>query len=332
MIELIELFAGIGSQTQALKNIGVPHRVAAISEINQEAERSYRILHGDKAVNLGDIRRIERLPHADIWTYSFPCQDISSAGKQAGIRDGAHSGLLKEVSRLLQTAEQLPDCLLMENVGSLAQKSFLHEFGRWLVTLRGLGYTNTWAVLNAKDYGIAQNRERTFCVSQRGERRFRFPSAILQTHRLGDYLDKEVCARYQIDGEIAWNINPADCFESVNQPLVIGRLTGGKWDRARDLARRIYSRYGIAPTLTTGCSGSTIFKVISSDGRSVRSATPIEYWRLMGWKDAQIQRIIDAKTSPTQMYKQAGNSIALPVLEHLFRELYGGNHEKNSNG
>ena len=85
-LRLIELFAGIGSQTQALKNIGVPHKVVAISEIDKNALTSYKALHGE-TLNLGDIRRIEELPEADFWTYSFPCQDISVAGHGAGIKN-----------------------------------------------------------------------------------------------------------------------------------------------------------------------------------------------------------------------------------------------------
>lgn len=86
-LRLVELFAGIGSQTQALKNIGVPHKVVGISEIDKYAIKSYEAMHGS-ANNLGDIREIKSLPPADLWTYSFPCQDISVAGRGAGIREG----------------------------------------------------------------------------------------------------------------------------------------------------------------------------------------------------------------------------------------------------
>ena len=117
-LRLIELFAGVGSQTQALKNIGVPHKVVAISEIDKYAIKSYEAIHGPTN-NLGDIRAIKELPKADMWTYSFPCQDISVAGKGAGIKEGTRSGLLMEVERLLRTATEtatLPKYLLLENV------------------------------------------------------------------------------------------------------------------------------------------------------------------------------------------------------------------------
>ena len=128
-LRLVELFAGIGSQTQALKNIGVPHKVVGISEIDKYAIKSYEAMHGS-ANNLGDIREIKSLPPADLWTYSFPCQDISVAGRGAGIREGTRSGLLFEVERLLNTAAQegtLPKYLLLENVKNLVGKRFKAE-------------------------------------------------------------------------------------------------------------------------------------------------------------------------------------------------------------
>lgn len=123
-LKLIELFAGIGSQTQALKNLGVEHDVVAISEIDKYALQSYTALHG-KPNNLGDICQIKELPKADLWTYSFPCQDISVAGKGAGIKEGTRSGLLFEVERLLKIAQKkgtLPKYLLLENVKNLVSK------------------------------------------------------------------------------------------------------------------------------------------------------------------------------------------------------------------
>jgi DNA (cytosine-5)-methyltransferase 1 len=101
MLKVIELFAGIGSQTQALQNLGIEHEVVAISEIDKYALTAYEALHG-KVQSLGDITKIGRLPQADLWTYSSPCVDISLAGKQAGLHGGTRSGLLWEVERLLK--------------------------------------------------------------------------------------------------------------------------------------------------------------------------------------------------------------------------------------
>ena len=200
-LRLIELFAGIGSQTQALTNIGVPHTVVAISEIDKYAIQSYEAIHG-KVNNLGDIKRIKALPSADLWTYSFPCQDISVAGKGAGIKEGTRSGLLFEVERLLNVANEegtLPKYLLLENVKNLVSKKFKADFDRWLDFLSSLGYTNYWQILNAKDYGIPQNRERVFCVSLRGEHSpYKFPEKQELKLRLRDMIDEVVDEKYYI--------------------------------------------------------------------------------------------------------------------------------------
>lgn len=201
MLKVIELFAGIGSQHQALLNIGVEHEVVAISEIDKYCLKSYQALHGD-IPNLGDICKIEKLPQADLWTYSFPCQDISVAGNLAGISKGTRSGLLYEVERLLNVAKDegtLPKYLLLENVKNLVSKRFKDDFNKWLEYLESLGYKNYWQILNAKDYGIPQNRERVFCVSIRGEHSpFIFPPKVPLTLKLKDLLEETVDEKYYL--------------------------------------------------------------------------------------------------------------------------------------
>lgn len=147
-MKVIELFAGIGSQTQALKNIGVEHEVIGISEIDKYAIKSYEAIHG-KVNNFGDITKIEKLPYCDLLTYSFPCQDISVAGKQEGIKEGTRSGLLYEVERLLEVSEK-PKYLLLENVKNLVGKGHKADFDKWLNRLEEMGYNNYWKVLNGR--------------------------------------------------------------------------------------------------------------------------------------------------------------------------------------
>ena len=204
MLKVIELFAGLGSQTQALKNIGVEHEVVAISEIDKYCLKSYEALHG-KPNNLGDICNIERLPKADLWTYSFPCQDVSVAGKLAGISEGTRSGLLYQVERLLKVANEegtLPKYLLLENVKNLVSKRFKPDFDKWLEFLSSIGYTNYWKVLNAKDYGIPQNRERVFCVSILGHESYDFPEKEELKIKLRDLLEDKVDERYYLSKKI----------------------------------------------------------------------------------------------------------------------------------
>ena len=283
-LRLIELFAGIGSQTQALTNIGVPHTVVGISEIDKYAIQSYKAMHGD-VTNFGDIREIKSLPDADLWTYSFPCQDISVAGKGAGIKEGTRSGLLFEVERLLITASEngnLPKYLLLENVKNLVSKKFKADFDRWLYFLSSLGYTNYWQILNAKDFGIPQNRERVFCVSIRGEHKpFKFPEKRELKLRLRDMIDEVVDEKYYLKestirsiinssfnsrrdsirkgDDVAYTILARD-FKGP-QCVQVGEVVGGKWDKMHDISRRVYEPDGISPTVHCQQGGNTELKI-----------------------------------------------------------------------
>lgn len=283
-LRLIELFAGIGSQTQALKNVGVPHTVVAISEIDKNAIKSYTALHGE-TVNLGDIREIRELPEADFWTYSFPCQDISVAGHGAGIKEGTRSGLLLEVERLLKIAAEkgtLPKYLLLENVKNLVSKKFKADFDSWLSFLSSLGYTNYWQVLNAKDYGIPQHRERVFCVSIRGEHKpFIIPEKRELTLRLKDMIDEHVDERYYLKestirsivtskfnsrrdsirrpSDYAYCLRARDCYEP--QCVQIGEVVGDKWEKMHEMSRRVFQPDGLSPTVHCAGGGNTELKI-----------------------------------------------------------------------
>ena len=302
-MRLIELFAGIGSQTQALTNIAVPHTVVGISEIDKYAIQSYEAMHG-KVNNFGDIRAIKELPSADLWTYSFPCQDISVAGKGAGIKEGTRSGLLFEVERLLNIANEkgtLPKYLLLENVKNLVSKKFKADFDRWLDFLSALGYTNYWQILNAKDYGIPQNRERVFCVSIRGEHSpFKFPEKQELKLRLRDMIDEVVDEKYYLkESTIRSIINSSfnsrrDSIkrgdEIANtlmqrdykgpQCVQVGEVVGGKWDKMHDISRRVYEPNGLSPTVHCQQGGNTELKIIvegnysPSDHNAARIVNP----------------------------------------------------------
>lgn len=132
MIKVIKLFAGIGSQREALKRANIKHEIVAISENDKYASRAYELLHGPTN-NLGDIKKIGKLPKADLWTYSFPCTNISLAGQMKGFDKGSntHSSLLWEVQRLLEVTKannEFPKFLLMENVKNIVSKKFIPMF------------------------------------------------------------------------------------------------------------------------------------------------------------------------------------------------------------
>ena len=338
-LRLIELFAGIGSQTQALKNIGVPHKVVAISEIDKYAIQSYEAIHG-KVNNLGDIRAIEALPDADFWTYSFPCQDISVAGKGAGIKEGTRSGLLFEVERLLIRAAEdgtLPKYLLLENVKNLVSKKFKAD--RWLSFLSSLGYTNYWQILNAKDYGIPQNRERVFCVSIRGDHTpFVFPEKQELKLRLRDMIDEVVDEKYYLkESTIRSIINSTfnsrrDSIKSGDgvantlmardwkgpQCVQVGEVVGEKWDKMHDISRRVYEPSGISPTVHCQQGGNTELKIAENFvlGGLQAHQTPRTdgispaLTEAMGKGGGQTPVIIDTKkTDDKRFFKQAVETV-----------------------
>lgn len=154
--------------------------------------------------NVGDISKLEKLPVADLWTYSFPCTDISVAGKMKGmVEGGTRSGLLYEVTRLLEQTpdEEKPKFLLMENVKNLVGKQFKPQFDELCEFLERLGYNNYWEVMNAKNTGIPQNRERVFMLSIRKDidsEQFTFPKPFDNGVRLKDVLFDKVDTKYYI--------------------------------------------------------------------------------------------------------------------------------------
>ena len=198
MIKVLELFAGYGSQALALENLGIDF-TSDISEIDKYAIQAYNQLHGDTH-NWGDITQIDetKLPYYDLITYSSPCQDFSVAGlgKGGDLGSGTRSSLLWECERIIRAVK--PKYLLMENVKNLVGKKHKHNFIKWLKVLEDLGYQNYWKVLNAKDYGVPQNRERVFVVSILGPRQYLFPNPIPLTRKLKDVLEPVVDEKYYL--------------------------------------------------------------------------------------------------------------------------------------
>lgn len=209
MINYLSLFSGIGSPEKALENLGIPFNLVNYCEIDKYASKSFSAIHNvSEDLNLWDVTKInadtisERI---DLITYGFPCQDISVAGKQRGFTDEegnrTRSGLFFEALRIIQDYQ--PKFAIAENVKALTSKKFEKEFNTVLTSLEEAGYNNYWKVLNAKDYGIPQNRERVFIVSIRKDidKGFDFPEPIELKLRLKDMLDKDVDEKYYLSDE-----------------------------------------------------------------------------------------------------------------------------------
>lgn len=434
-----ELFSGIGAQRKALDRLGIAHEVVGVCEIDKYAIQSYEAIFG-KTYNYGDICTVERLEYADLWTYSFPCQDISVAGNQKGISSETRSGLLYQVQRLLEVAKRerkLPKYLLLENVKNLVGKKFQVQFYEWIYYLSELGYDSYWQVLNAKNYGIPQNRERVFAISIRKDlnKTFEFPKAEELKIRLKDILEDEVDEKYYLAQDKVQNL--IKNLENLETPCIAasrGRYTESLNDKPTEQnleintngtsntittvqkdnyvveakiqqvgnymetdsfggnpqCGRVYDVEGISPTLNTMQGGNRQPKIVigstqkhafvgdgsmsptltsamgeggghipmvgfdekiiiddtqgfdgvrtyenyaptlracrsglkTTDGIRIRKLTPLECWRLMGFDDEDFRKAEASGVSNTQLYKQAGNSIVVNVLEKIFYNLF----------
>ena len=268
-IRLIELFGGYGSQSLALKYLGVKFEHHLLSEWAIKSIQAYKDLHcpedntdyssgrtetelkmwlngrisanysdplteqqisrlSEKETrkiynnmvatgNLGSIMNIhgkdlhitDKDKYCYLLTYSFPCQDLSSAWKGAGMEKGSgtRSGLLWEVERILTETDELPQVLLMENVPEVVGKKNMPQFAKWLAFLDRLGYKTKWEVLNTKDFGIPQNRARCFAVSVLGDYYYDMPKGFPLKKRLKDVLEKGVDESYYLKDETIQALN-----------------------------------------------------------------------------------------------------------------------------
>ena len=320
MIKVNELFAGIGAFRKALVNLQIPHEVVGISEIDKYAILSYEAIYG-KTNNYGDISKVNKLDYADLWTYGFPCQDISIAGQLKGlVKNETRSGLLYEVGRLLlesQKHNELPKYLIMENVKNLVGKRFIEDFNKWLNFLETLGYKNYWKVLNAKDYGVPQNRERVFCVSLKRKITFNFPDTMLLDRKLKDVLESKVNQRYYLSDVM------------INYCLGVNQKESNFPRKERFIANITRKNSQIANTISTSEGNRPVSNFVldkecdttlESLSGHIRKLTPKECWRLMGFNDEDFNKA-NKVCSNTQLYKQAGNSIVVPVLEKILQNL-----------
>lgn len=319
-MKLLSLFSGIGAFEKALDNLQIPYELVAYCEIDKYASKSYAAIHGvSESLNIGDITKVDEqaLPKdIDLITYGFPCQDISLAGKQKGLfnADGTQtrSGLFFEALRIIEVTK--PRVAIAENVKNLTGKKFQQQFKIVLDSLEQAGYNNYWQVLNAKDYGIPQNRERVFIVSIRKDIDtgfFRFPEGFPLELRLKDMLEDEVDEQYYLSNVQIEKLHMKSNDALVYDKSMIGfegnareyndimpTITSREWKEPRvvnesrlneinmlgllnikgnEQVRRVYGTDGISPTLNTMQGGNRQPKVLvcgSLDGESAPINSP----------------------------------------------------------
>jgi DNA (cytosine-5)-methyltransferase 1 len=376
-IRIVENFAGIGSQAKAFKNIlfssdprMVQFRLAMkrlgidsifehykVVEFDKYAIASYNAIHGTNfeplditKITAKDLNIVNTDKYEYIMTYSFPCQDLSIAGKGAGMKKGSgtRSGLLWEVERLLDECKELPQILLMENVPQIISKRNIADFQDWQYKLEQLGYSNYVSLLNAKDYGIPQNRNRCFMVSILGKYYYKFPHKQELKLRLKDMLEDEVDEKYylsetaiqymfntnyqqnkfktRVQGEIASTLTAITT--SFMPSIAIPEATKKGYALAKEgdgiYINRPHQKRGTVQKGTIQTIKSSVndlgVVVDTAEGLRIRKLTPKECWRLMGFNDEDFEKASKVNSN-TQLYKQAGNSIVVNVLMAIFKEL-----------
>ena len=447
MLKVLELFAGIGACSEALTNLGIEHEIVDAVEIDKYAICSFNAIHGT-SFDAQDITKWDKDIKVDLIMHGSPCQDFSVAGKGAGgdKDSGTRSSLMYETLRIVEKLK--PQYVIWENVKNLLSKKHWHNFESYIRAMEDLGYESQYKVLNAKDYGIPQNRERVFTVSIRKDmpsKEFYFPTPVTLDKRLKDILEDEVEEKFylnskQIEGMKMSKFNSANIDNRVQGDVASTLLArdykdpkcvrvGGLYDsdETKHQAGSIYDPHGISATLSTMQGGnqepiivedfyksrdpreyqdvsptlrseriglkvkepfiaasrgrgekneqhlepnmtgssntltsvqkdnyvvlpgaygrnfgsrgkiqdkngitSTLQAAMGEGGGNVplvepdfriRKLTPKECWRLMGFKDASFDKAKEAGISNSQLYKQAGNSICVAVLEAILRNL-----------
>ena len=303
MLKVLSLFSGIGAFEKALDNLEVPYELTAFCEFDKYAVKSYCAIHNvDESKNLGDITKVDEttLPKdLDILTYGFPCQDISLAGKQKGLfnEDGSQtrSGLFFDALRIIE--ETKPKIAIAENVKNLVSKKFNAQFQVVLASLDHAGYNNYYQVMNSKDFGVPQNRERVFIVSIRKDidtGLFEFPKPFPLEKRLKDVLEEVVDEKYYLSEQMVSYLshitekNKANGNGNVYVPSdpdgVSKTITTKEGQRVKDnfieepivkqvgqmypdggnpQSGRVYDANGISPTMDTCSGGNRMPKVVA---------------------------------------------------------------------
>lgn len=288
-IRLIELFAGVGSQAMALRDIGANFEHYRVVEFDKFAIASYNAIHGTefkttdiREVHAEDLGICDKQRFTYLLTYSFPCQDLSKAGKQKGMSKGSgtRSGLLWEVERILLELKEkgeLPQVLLMENVPDVIGNKNYADFMEWYSALEEMGYQSYYKILNAKNYGIPQNRERCFMVSILGKYSYQFPKGIELKIKLKDVLEDRVDEKYYLSQKIIETFTRRNEKENgfhfdVNERDIAKTVTAGVYKTRMDdnymkvcgyvglgnneMNNRVYDQECISPTINTMHGGN----------------------------------------------------------------------------
>lgn len=334
-VRLLSLFSGIGAPEKALKNLGYDIDLINYCEIDRFSSTSYSVIHGvSEELNLKDVKKVDGklFKNVDLLFHGSPCQSFSAAGRQEGgdENSGTKSSLMWETVRIV--SECKPKIVIWENVKSVLNKKHKHNFDLYLEKLNDLGYSSSHAIISPRDLGEAQSRERIFVISLLDKQSFIFPSTN-KTHQktLKDYLEENVDERYILPKKAALNF-------AYTNPNFIGRMCISKYS---DLAGCLVAKSGKAARTNNYLlynysdyqyySNGKDIQFFADNNIPIRSLTPLEYWRLQNFDDtdfylaqeklATTYKNGDVTKTDAQLYKQAGNSINVKVLESFLKKL-----------
>lgn len=290
-MKFIDLFAGIGGFRMGMERAG--HECVGWVEWDKFARKSYQAIHTpDGEFTEKDINDVkaELLPKADCWCFGFPCQDISVAGKQGGFTNGKRSSLFFKVTGLIRELkeENKPSYLFIENVKNLLSINKGWDFAKLLIEMGEIGYDVEWDVLDSAEV-VPQHRERIFII---GHLRGR------STRKVFPIITK--------------------CQQSNNEVKQVGNLKPGGSFGGNPQVGRVYDIDGIAPTLSTMQGGGQEPKILVNF--MVRKLSPCECWRLQGFPDWAFDKAQEVNSN-SQLYKQAGNSVTVPLIYEMARRM-----------
>lgn len=335
-MKFIDFFSGIGGFHTGLEKAGM--KCIGWCEFDKFAQASYREMYDTNDLWFGDdVTKVKGkdLPKADLWTFGFPCQDVSIAGKQKGLKKETRSGLFYEIMRLIDECEEnKPKWLVCENVKNLLSIDGGGGFLTVISEMAERGYSIEWKVYNSKDYGVPQNRERVYVVGYIGER---YTRGLLPTKRESTTVIKQVgnlretssfggnpqTGRVYSTRGIALTINT--CGGGDLEPKILNAIPCLTPDREekRQNGRRLKEDGEPAFTLTNQDRHGVLINKENKNGCqeiSIRKLTPKECWRLQGFSDAQYEKAA-AVNSNSQLYKQAGNAVTVNVVEEIGRHI-----------
>lgn len=288
-------------------------------EFDKNAVKSYCAIHNEsEEKNLGDITQvnIEKLPKCDMITHGSPCQDFSSLGKGKGADDGANtrSSLIWNSVKIIQHCE--PKFVIWENVENVLSKKHIHNFNKYLSVIKELGYVNYYTVLNAKDYGIPQSRNRMFCVSIKKDVDcgFKFPTPIPLKYTLLDYVDinnsKNLFGIEPLNKHQEWKQEMYDMYIKASKGVISGVYTNQS------------KTFGYRPPMK---NLAKTLKALANDcgfvyRTQVRNFTAQESLSLMGFTFDDYNKMLKV-TTEQKIKKQAGNSIVVNVIEEIYKQL-----------